>query len=236
LVLDPNLADASAAAGAIKYLYDWDWTGADACYQRALSLEPGNVGIMIRAAELAAIGNRFDQALRLNRRAVELDPLSASAYHSLAFVGWWAGRLDEAAAAGHKALELKPEKPVVHLLLSRIYGAAGRTEEALAEAQREKDPGWRLQGLALAYHSLARRQESEQALAELIAKHRLTSAFQIAEVYAYRAEIDSAFAWLERAYLQRDAGLSQMKGDPLLKNLVHDPRYAAFLKKMRLPS
>jgi len=32
-----------------------------------------------------------------------------------------------------------------------------------------------------------------------------------------------------------DGGLSQMKGDPLLKNLEHEPRYAAFLKKMRLP-
>jgi hypothetical protein len=27
-----------------------------------------------------------------------------------------------------------------------------------------------------------------------------------------------------------------MKGDPLLKNLERDPRYAAFLKKMRLPA
>jgi hypothetical protein len=38
-----------------------------------------------------------------------------------------------------------------------------------------------------------------------------------------------------RAYAQRDGGLSEMKGDPLLKNLERDPRYAVFLKKMRLP-
>ena len=46
---------------------------------------------------------------------------------------------------------------------------------------------------------------------------------------------DHAFAWLDRAYAQRDPGLASLKGDPLLKNLEKDPRYAALLKKMRLP-
>jgi hypothetical protein len=58
----------------------------------------------------------------------------------------------------------------------------------------------------------------------------------IAEVYAYRGEADRAFEWLERAHAQRDGGLAETKGDPLLKSLERDPRYAAFLKKMRLPT
>jgi hypothetical protein len=52
----------------------------------------------------------------------------------------------------------------------------------------------------------------------------------------FRGEADRAFEWLERAYAQRDGGLTEMKGNPLLKNLERDPRYAAFLKKMRLPT
>ncbi len=238
LVLDPNLADASAAAGIIKYLYDWDWNGADVCYQRALSLEPGNVGVVMSAAELAATMNRFDEALRLSRRAVELDPLSASAYRSLAFVGSWAGRLglDEADSAARKALELNPELPWAHMLVSGIYLARGRPEQALAEAEREKSPGFRLQGLALAYHALARKEESDRALAKLITKYRPTMAFQIAQVFAYRGQSDLALVWLERAYVQHDTGLTGIKGDSLLKNLEGDPRYAAFLKKMRLPA
>jgi len=81
-----------------------------------------------------------------------------------------------------------------------------------------------------------RKKESDAALAELIAKYRAGAAFQIAEVYAFRGKADRAFEWLERAYAQRDSGLTAIKGDPLLKNLEHDPRYAAFLKKMRLPA
>ena len=49
------------------------------------------------------------------------------------------------------------------------------------------------------------------------------------------AETSQAFEWLERAYAQRDAGLVLVKGDPLLEDLEPDPRYKAFLKKMRLP-
>jgi hypothetical protein len=39
----------------------------------------------------------------------------------------------------------------------------------------------------------------------------------------------------ERAYMQRDGGLAQIKGDPLLRNIESDPRYHAFLQKMKLP-
>jgi hypothetical protein len=41
---------------------------------------------------------------------------------------------------------------------------------------------------------------------------------------------------LERAHEQRDAGLPEVKTDPLLKNPRHDPRYNEFLQKMRLPT
>jgi hypothetical protein len=72
-------------------------------------------------------------------------------------------------------------------------------------------------------------------LSEFVKNYQHTAAFQIAEVYAYRGEVDRAFEWLERAYAQRDSGLSQIKRQPHLKRLERDPRYAAFLAKMRLP-
>jgi TolB-like protein/class 3 adenylate cyclase/Tfp pilus assembly protein PilF len=235
LALDPGLADAHAALGLIKRTYDWDWAGADTCYQRALALEPGNAAVIQGAAWLAADLNRFEDALRLDRQALQLDPLRASAHHALAFHAWWAGRLDESSAAVRQGLKVNPEFPWLHIVLSRVYLAWSRPQEALAEAQREQNPVMRLQGLALTYHALAQEQQSAQALRSLIANYQADAAFQIAEVYAFRGESDRAFEWLDRAYAQRDGGLPETKGDPLLKNLEHDPRYAAFLKKLRLP-
>jgi serine/threonine-protein kinase len=234
LALDPNSADGYAALGSIERIFDWDWAGADACYQRALALEPGNAEVVQGAGWMAATLNHFDEALRLNRKAVELDPLHAATHHALAFTAWWAGRLDEAKAAVEKAMEINPEYPWLHSVLSRVYLAQSRPQEALAEAERETVPVFRIQNLALAYYALGRKQESDRALAELIASYQRDSAFQIAEVYAFRGEPDLAFTWLDRAYEQRDAGLPEVKGDSLLTNLERDPRHAAFLKKMRL--
>jgi hypothetical protein len=87
----------------------------------------------------------------------------------------------------------------------------------------------------LVYHALGREQDSNAALVELIAKHHSDSAFQIAQVYAFRGESDKSFEWLERAYQQRDTGLTEIKTDPLLKTLRHDQRFSLLLTRMRLP-
>jgi hypothetical protein len=91
-------------------------------------------------------------------------------------------------------------------------------------------------GQVLAYHALGREQDSNAALSELIAKYHTGGAYQIAQAYAFRGESDKSFEWLEHAYNQRDGGLLEIKTDPLLKNLRHDPRYTDLLKKMRLPT
>jgi eukaryotic-like serine/threonine-protein kinase len=234
LILDPGLAEAHAAIGEIKLDYDWDWAGANVAYQRALALENGNAEIVERAASLAATLNRFEDALTLSRQAVELNPLLPSAHYILAFNAWWAGQLDEADTAARKGLELDPQFPWLHMLLSRVCLAKSRPQEALSEAEREGAPVFHWQQFALAYYALGRKSESDRALAELVSKYKTTAAFQIAEVYANRGDVDAAFTWLERAYAQRDGGLTFVKGDPLLASLERDERYVAFLKKMGL--
>ena len=76
----------------------------------------------------------------------------------------------------------------------------------------------------------------EAALSELVTKYHAGGAYQIALVYAFRNQSDEAFEWLDRAYAQRDSGLIGTKVDPLLKSLRKDPQYAAFLKKLNLPT
>jgi tetratricopeptide (TPR) repeat protein len=235
LALDPNLAEAHAALGQVRSFYDWDWSGADVAHKEALRLDPGNAMVVRTAGVLSAILGRFDEAIELDRRAVGLDPLSMRTHLNLGFHAWRAGRLDEAEAAFRKALELNSEYPGAHMQLGRVLLIRPKPDAALQEMDREGEPPWRRQGRALAYHALGRKGEADAALAELLEKDKENAAFQIAEVYAFRGEPDRAFTWLERAYAQRDTGLSEMKGDPLLKNLEADPRYAAFLGKMRLP-
>jgi eukaryotic-like serine/threonine-protein kinase len=235
LTLDANLADAYAAMGSIKAVYEWDWAGADASFQRALALESGNAQALDGAAQLARTLGRSEEAFALDRRAVELDPLSEWAYMNLGVQAYYTGRLEDALSAFKKVQELNPENPQTHEVLGRVLLAQGRLPQALAEMERESDPTWRLFGLAIANHALGKKKESDAATTEFVAKNYDGAAYQIAEIYAFRGEADRAFEWLDRAYNQRDSGLVFVKGDPLLNRIQGDPRYRAFLKKMRLP-
>jgi TolB-like protein len=231
LTLNPNLASAHAQMGRIKLVVDFDWAGADASFQRAIALEPGNSENVVLAAESVAMLGRFDEALRLNRQAVDLDPLNAASWDGLGETEYYIGQLEVAAADFKKALELKPDVFPGNISLSRTYIVQGRAQDALPEIELVPYDLPRFFLHAIAYHALGREKEADAALRELIAKYSERGAYQIAQVYAFRNQCDEAFVWLDRAYVLRDGELSATKVDPLLKSLHNDPRFAAFLKK-----
>ena len=235
LALDPTLAEAHAQMGWIKRVYDWDWSGADRSCRRALELEPGNAMVISEAALFAWTLGRYEEAMKWDRQAIELDPLRISGYFNLGSHAYYAGLWEEAKAAKRKVLELNPQYVGAHLSLGQIYLAESRPEQALAEIQKEPEVVWRMFGLALVYHALGRTRDADGILAEFIARYQDEAAYQVAMIYAYRGHSNEAFEWLERAYRQRDTGLSEMKGNPLLRNVEKDPRYVEFMKQMKLP-
>jgi tetratricopeptide (TPR) repeat protein len=236
LALNPNLAEAHTQMGRIKQQLDFDWAGADASYQRAVELEPGNPEAVRGAASSAAMLGRFDEALRLNRRAVDLDPLNAGSWETLGETEFFMGQLNQASGDCKKALELNPDVYPGPLMLSQIYVMQGRPQDALPEIKRERYEPSRVFLYAIAYYALGRKKESDAALSELITKYHASNQYQIAKIYAFRNQSSAAFEWLDRAYVQRNPGLIETKVDPLLKSLHHDARYAALLKKLNLPN
>jgi TolB-like protein/DNA-binding winged helix-turn-helix (wHTH) protein len=235
IALDPALGSAYLALARVQVFYDWDWDAGNTSLTKAAELEPGSVEVFRIRSYLARVVGDLDQAIKLYKQAIALDPLRTNSYSGMGYLLFVAGRYDQAQAALQKALDLNPQVPLVHLNLGKILLAEGRPQQAHAEMEKEPSGWGKLTGLALAYRALGREQDSNAALAELIAKHHTFSAYQVAQVYAYRGEPDKSFEWLERAYEQRDAGLTEISTDPLLKNLRHDKRYTEFLKKMRLP-
>lgn len=231
LALDPNLGEAHSALAWIQHHFDGDWDGADKSYKRALALEPGNATIISHAGIFARILGRLDEATTLGRRAIQMDPLSPGNHHNAGISFYYAGLYGEAETAFRKALEIVPEMDFPHCFIGQLYLAQSQPQKALAEMEKEKHPVLRLLGLALAYHALGRKKDSDAALKDLIEKYG--PPYQAAEVYAFRGEKDKALESLERATSGTNFG--QIKGDPLLKNLQGDPRYIALLKKIGLP-
>jgi tetratricopeptide (TPR) repeat protein len=221
--------------GWIYSVYDWDWTAADASYRRALELEPGHAWALMTFGVQAMAFGRWDEALDATNKAIERDPLQPNYYTNLGLILDAANRDSEAESAYRKSLELDPAGFSRHVDLGRSLLLQGKPEAALAEMLQDKDESWRLAALPLVYHALGQHNESEKALANLKKKYAGELAFQIAEVHAFRGEAGLAFEWLGRAYDQRDGGVSHIKASRMFRKLVKDPRYKAFLRKLRLP-
>jgi eukaryotic-like serine/threonine-protein kinase len=235
IALDPNLAFGYLNLALVQIFSDWDWAGADASLKRAAELEPGSADVFRYRSYLSRSMGRLDEAVDLYRQAVALDPLRANSYLGLGYLLYCAGRYAEAQAVVNQGLQLNPQASNAHITLGKILLAQEQPQQALGEMEQERNDWGKLTGEVLAYHALGRQQDSDVALAHLVAAHTSDAAYQVAESYAYRGESDKAFQWLEHAYEQRDPGVLEVKIDPLLRSLRHDPRYTDLLKKLRLP-
>ena len=232
--LDPDLADGYAARGFLRTAITWDWTGAQADFERAFSLNSGDASTHLRYGSLLASLGRLPEAIAATRKATELDPLSKAAWNFLGSYLDANGELPKARKALTRALEIEPDFGYAHFHLGVTALLEGHPKAALPEFERAIE-GLRQAGIAMAEHDLGHSRESQRVLEEMIEKYAHNGAYQIAGVYAWRGERDKAFEWLDRAYAQRDGGLPDLKFDPFLVKLRDDPRYAAMLNRLNLP-
>ncbi len=65
-------------------------------------------------------------------------------------------------------------------------------------------------------------------------KHGYLNAYQLAEIYAYGGETETAFKWLSHTATYRDPGSSWSGISQLLRPLHADPRWPAYLKSVGL--
>jgi adenylate cyclase len=235
LKLDSKCALAHYVLGLIHLSYDWGWAAAKREFEQVAALAPGGARALIGEENLSLTFGRWDDALRQIKAALALDPLYVTSLYDLAEIQMRRGHLPEAEAAIRRGLDVRPTYDWGHWLLGLVLLARGDRDAALLEMQLVTSDDGRQSGLAIVYYALGRKADSDSALADLINGHADTSAFEIANVYAYRGEPDEAMHWLERAYAQKNPSLIYVKVEQPLKSLVGDPRYKAFLRKMNLP-
>jgi len=236
IALRPDLPDGYIARGYIRSIDLKDFRGADQDFRRALSIEPENSEALFRYSNSVLMPTgRLDEAVAMATRAVKSDPLNADAWARLGGNQFYRGDYLAARESWQRSLEINPQQSWVASSVAYTFLLVGEPAKALPIAQRASSEVFRLQGAALAEHDLGNVKEAEQRLSELIAKSADSGAYQIAEVYAWWADKDNAFQWLDRASVQHDGGLILVKVDPLLKSIRPDPRFKAFLRKMNLP-
>jgi TolB-like protein len=234
LALDPDYAPAHARLGWIAIYHDLDLVAGARHLGHALALEPGDLDLLAAASNLARRLNRLDQAIALDEYVVTRDPVNAGAHDALAYSYLYAGRLDAAIAEYRSELDLSPASIGAHAMIGETLLHKDDAAAALVEMQKEPDEGSRLIGLAMAYHALGRKVESDAALAEVTRKYHSTMPYYIAFVFAFRGESDSAFEWLEKAVKGHDPALGSIGVYPIFGRLETDARWLPLLRTLRL--
>ena len=233
LQLDPKAPGGHAWLGNIHTYYDWDRAAAAREIDTALQLAPNNAYVLMVAAKERLVVGDWTESLRLLNQAISVDPFQPFFFVHRAIVFQRVNRPSDAKKDLRHILEISPVYPRIRTRIADVLLVEGNPEAALAELQQ--DTPCSLRGLALLNHALKRHGESDAALALLVSHRASIAPMSIAQVYAFRGQIEEAFEWLERAIAQKEVTTNYIKGDPLLSPLVADPRYAMCLRKMNLP-
>ncbi len=235
LAINPQYGLAYADLATIEMRYDWDFVMAFQHLQQALALSPGDAIILRGVAELNSILGHVDEAIDQYEQSIARDPVSYYGHAALGLQYYRAHRLEEAADSIQMAVSLNPSGSFAHYYVGLVLLAQGDAPAALAAMEQETADFFRLSGTAIVQHALGDAEAADAALQAMIECCAAGADYQVAQIFAFRGEIDHAFDWLEQAYDKRDAGLTFTLLDPLLANLHDDPRWEPFLDKMGLP-
>src|ERR1039458_561704 len=239
LELDGNLAEAHTSLGTIRFWFDWNWSGAEECYQRALEINPNYVVARLYRAHCLSNAGRHEEAIAEINRAVRLDPLSPILSTLLAEFLYHARRYDQAVTQFHNAVELAPRFWIAHLNFAKVYEQIGEHGRAIAELElaRTSSDG-NTEPISLLGYVLAkggRHTEAENALAELIALagQKYVPPMNIALLYAGLGKQDLIVEGLERGIRDRDVRVTFLR-DPKWDRLRENPRFREILRQVRL--
>ncbi len=238
LEIDDTLAEAHASLGFTLRNYDWDWPGAEREFQRAIQLSPNYAWARQGYAGYLSLLGRHTEALTEAKRAQAQDPLSLIITSLLGRYYYHARQYDQAIEQCRKALEIDPNFWVAHLFLGKAYERKALYEEAIAEFQKAGSVTIEAStDIGYVYAVSGHRHEALKVLDKLtqLSKRRYVPSYHIARIYAGLGEKDEAFAWLEKAYAQRDGWLNWLRVDPTLDSLRSDPRFTSLLRRVGLP-
>lgn len=238
LALDGDLAEAHCILGQLMIACDFDWTGAEREFRRALELSPSSADTYVLYGRACSAQERYDEAVALEERAQELDPLSHRTDFATSLLR--AGRYDEALEAARRAVEFDPRYDRGRSTLGWAYVKKGRHEEGIAELEKAVllSPGntaWLGQlGQACAIAGHVDRAGALLSTLEELSRQRYVSPYHLAYVYTGLGEQDRAIDALERAFNQRSGAVHGIKGSFLFTSLRAHPRFAVLLRRMNL--
>lgn len=231
----PHLAGAHLAQGSARMSFEWDWAGATAAFEEALTIDPNHAQTLSLMSVLAAALGQAEEADQFSERALRVDPLNLSAMHNRGFVHYLNREFELAETALRRSIEYSGGQSAIgNTMLTLTLIAQGRYADAKALNMDNPIEPFRFASSSIIDWLDGNRTEANQTLDSLVAKYGDRFAVPIAGSFSVRGDIDEAMVWLNRAYDQHDAQLLYLGVHPLHDNLRSAPAFQDLLAKLNL--
>ena len=249
IALNPDLAEAYSALASIRMFFDFDWPGSEDAFRKAISLGPTSSTPYYRYSNLLTGLARFDEAVRMAERAVEIDPIAIGALHAFGLAKLFGGDFEGAVAAFGIAIEVRPDWTWGYIKKGLAHALIGQDTEALslAEQTEKLTGGWGsafLQGWLAWVYSVTEQDELLQRVAvrihRAIEDNRIEDPFGVAVAYLAIGESSMALDWAEKTVNERSPNAvfwnvgtaDHLKLAPA--DFRESPRFTELLRRMDL--
>jgi DNA-binding winged helix-turn-helix (wHTH) protein/TolB-like protein len=240
LEIDERSAEAHTALAYTQAFYDWDWTGAEQSFQRALELNPNYATAHQWFAEYLVVTGRFDEARRHLERALEIEPVSPIILADLAALYDQTNQPDEEIAQALKVIEIDPNFAYGHFYLGLGYERKGMNREASealakamtlfgepAECADEVQAAFAKNGMAGWWQKRLEQIETRPHLRNFQAYHKALVRIRLGDK-------EGALESLDRAFERKDRLIINAKHEPRLDSLRQDARFQNLLRRLGL--
>jgi TolB-like protein/DNA-binding winged helix-turn-helix (wHTH) protein/Tfp pilus assembly protein PilF len=240
LEVDEALAEAHESLATVRFLYDWDFPGAETEFQRAILLNPNSTDAHEGYSDFLVAMGRPDEAIAERVRNRQIDPLSLSAIVGIGWEQYLAGRYDLAIENASSVLAVDPNNYRARLCLGLSLEQKRQFSAAILELQKatnlSNDNVW-IDFVAHAKALAGDKLGAQKILADLLALSRRTyvSPWCFAMMYAGLGDKEQSFIWLEKSYEGREHDLAFSKVWPMFDSLRSDPRYKDLMHRVGLP-
>ena len=241
LALDENLAAAHAALAYVHYFGEWNWEETERSFARAIELDPNDSWSRRWLALYMNSVGRSATAIEEIKRAIELDPVSVSAYDAAGAIYFDARQFDKIIEQAQRIDELSPSDPRALIHFATAYFHQSKWKEALDFAQRGVDASGRnpafLCVLAATQDRAGLVKEANQTLAEVM---QMASKGYVPDVFLGLTHLwmrgpEAALPFFERAFEHRDSYFVIVKSSPWFDPMHGHPAYEDLVRRMNFP-
>lgn len=234
MAIAPDSAEVHATLGTIKYVYEWDWHGAEIEFLSAIEFNPNYTFARYWYVVFLMLSGRFTEAQGQLHHLSSIDPLSVSLHKLSASLLYYQRRYEESILQGEKTLELYPNFIPIYGVMAASLAKLGENQKAIDMMQNVYDSAPSISRLGILGYLFARAGNREKAKTILEQINAESSAPAVENFYIHieLGELDKGFEHLEKSLIQKDLEHVALIVEPRADQVRSHPRFIEILSKI----